>query len=117
MPEIRPKHPQASAIIDRGVLVVTLLLPCLAERFNELHIDLQGGPRSLLLVALPSGVFAFVALRRRQPAQADLLQNPPHPRRADGEVVIALQMHCDLLRPEVLLLTQPLDLLHDLDVG
>lgn len=36
------QHAQAGAVIDGGVLVVALLLARLAQRFDELHVHLQG---------------------------------------------------------------------------
>jgi hypothetical protein len=111
------QHPQAGAVIDSGVLVVALLLAGLAEGFDELHVDLEGVAWALLLVAVPSGLAAFVSLRRRESVQADLLQDPPDPGGADRDVVIPLQIHRDLLRAEVILLAQPEDLFHDLRVG
>jgi hypothetical protein len=72
---------------------------------------------ALFFVAFPFGVFAFVTLRRRQAAQPDLVEDPPNPRRADREVVVALQIHRDLLRPEMVLLVQPEDLLYHLRLG
>jgi hypothetical protein len=61
-----------------------------AQRLDELHVDLPLVARPLLLVALPPGLLAFIALRCRQPAQPELVQDPPNPRRADCDVMIAL---------------------------
>ena len=111
------KHPHPGAVVDGCVLVVALLFAGLAERFDALHIDLQRVPWALFLVSFPFGVFAFVALRGRQPAQDHLVQDSPYSRGADGDVVVALEIHRDLLRPEMVVLAQPEDLLHDLNVG
>ncbi len=59
------KYPHSRAVVDGGVLVVTLLLAGLAERLDELHIDLQRVAWALHLITLPPGVFALVTLRRR----------------------------------------------------
>ena len=99
------EHSQSGAVVDGCVLVVALLASGLPEWLNELHIDLQRMAWALLLVTLPPGLLAFVALRRRQPAQAEFVQDPPDSGRADGEVVVALQVHGDLVRPEMVSLT------------
>lgn len=117
MGRIGAKDAQAGAVVDRGVLLVALLPPGLPERFDELHVDLQRVTWALLLVSLPFGVFAFVTLRRGQPAQAHLVQDAPDPGGADREVVVALQVHRDLLWPEMVLLTQPEGLLDYLSLG
>lgn len=111
------QDPDAGAVVDRGVLILALLLPCLPEWLDELHVDLQGAARSLLLVALPTRLGALVALRRGEPVQADFLQNPPDSGGADRDVVIAGQIHRDLVWPEVILLPQPEDLLDHFRVG
>lgn len=117
MGRIGPQHPQSSAVINRRVLVVTLLASGLPKWLNELHIDLQRMAWALLLVTLPPCLFAFVTLRRRQPAQPEFLQDPPDPRRANGQVVVALEIHGDLVRAEMVLLTQPEDLLDHVSAG
>ena len=50
-------------------------------------------------------------------SNAGLVQDPPDPGYADGDVVVALQLHGDLLGAEVVLLTQPEDLFHDFGRG
>lgn len=102
---VRTQDPDAGAVIDRGVLVVALLSSGLPERFDERHIDRQGMARALLLVTLPSCLSALVALGGGESVQSDLLQESPDSRGADREIVIAGQVHCDLVRPEVGLLT------------
>jgi hypothetical protein len=72
--------------------------------------------KALLLVAFPAGLRAFVSLRCWEAVQAELLQDPPDTGRADGDVVVPLQIYRDLRRAEVILLTQPEDLLHDFRV-
>ncbi len=47
------EHPKAGEVVDGGVLVVAVLLVGLPERFDELHIDLQGMPWALFLVTAP----------------------------------------------------------------
>jgi len=66
-----------------------------------------------LLVALPALAVPTVALGGRQTAQAQSPQNPPDPRLADGQVVVALQVHRDLQRAEVVALAQVDDLPDD----
>src|SRR5271155_566546 len=65
---------------------------------------------TLLLVALPPSRVALVALRGRQPIHPEPLEDSPHPRRADLDVVVALQVHPDLHGPEVVMLAQVDDL-------
>lgn len=108
------QNPDAGAATDRGLLVVALLPPYLHERLDELHVDLQGMARQLLLVALPTRLGALVALRSREPAQSDFLEGPPDSGWAAHDVVVAGQIHRDLVRPEVILLPQPDDLLNHL---
>ena len=52
----------------------------------------------------------LVALRARQAIHVEALQDPPGPRGTDIEVVVALLMHGDLLRPEVVFRAQIDDL-------
>src|SRR5882757_10565297 len=66
---------------------------------------------TLLLVALPPPRVALVALRGGQAIHIEPLKNSPHPRRADLDVVVALQVHPDLHGPEVVMLAQVDDLL------
>lgn len=72
---------------------------------------------ALLSVTLPSGCCALMARRGQQTADADLVQDPPDPRNADRDVVVALKVHCDLFGAELVLLAQPEDLLHHLSTG
>jgi hypothetical protein len=51
------QHPQPGAVINRGELVELLALPpLLAQRFDELDIDLQLMARPLLLLPFPRGL-------------------------------------------------------------
>jgi hypothetical protein len=86
-----PQHTDPGAIVDRGVLVV--LLARARQWLDELHVDLDPMARERLLVALPAILVALVALRARQPADAQSLEDVPDPRRADRDVVVALQVH------------------------
>ena len=61
---VDPQDPQASAVIDCGVLVVLLALSL--DGLDELDVDLNRVARLLLLVALPAFGVPFVALRCRQ---------------------------------------------------
>jgi hypothetical protein len=112
---VDPQHPDPGAIVDRGVLVV--LLAGARKRFDELHIDLHAVARQRLLVALPPVGVAFVPLRRRQPVEIKALEDPVHARVADLDVVVALEIHRDLQRPEVVVLAQVDDLADHLAVG
>jgi hypothetical protein len=89
----------------------------LAEGLDELHVDLQLVAWALLLVALPPRLTAFVALGSRQAAHASLVQDAPDAGWADLDLVVALQVHRDLVRAEVVALPQPQDLLDDLGLG
>src|SRR5215211_134669 len=70
-----------------------------------------------LLIALPAPLVALVALGSREPVQAETLEDPPHARVRDGDVVVAGQVHRDLGRPEVVVLAQVDDLADDLGAG
>lgn len=112
-----PEHRRPGAVVDGCALVVALLLAGVAERFDELHINLQRVLWALFPVSFPFGVFAFVTLRSRQPPQTHSVQDVPYARGAVGDVVVPLHVHRDLLRPEMVLVAQPQDLLHDLNAG
>ena len=75
----------------------------------------MAGP--LLLVALPPSGVTLVALRGGQSIHVQPLEDSPHPRRADIDVVVALEVHPDLQRAEVVLLAQVDDLLDDVGMG
>src|SRR5215217_214307 len=70
-----------------------------------------------LLIALPAPLVALVALGSREPVQAETLEDPPHARVRDGDVVVAGQVHRDLGRAEVVVLAQVEDLANDLGAG
>lgn len=55
-----------------------------------------------------------MALGGGQPIQVEALQDPPHPRFGDGDVVVSLQIHDDLVGPEVVVLAEVDDLSHHL---
>jgi hypothetical protein len=74
-------------------------------------------PGSGLLVALPAPVVALVALGGGQPVQLQPLQDPPHAGGADLDLVVALAVHRDPGRPEVVVLAQVEDLADDLGAG
>lgn len=71
----------------------------------------------MLLVSLPPGLTALVALRRGLSVHAGLVQDAPHTGGADLDLVIALQVHRDPVRPEVVALTKPENLLDNLGLG
>src|SRR4051794_27371275 len=100
-----PKHPKSGAVVDRGVLVVALAAARSGgDRLNKLDVDLHVMTGPLLLVALPPSCVTLVALRSRQSIHSQPLEDSPHTRRADVDVVVALQVHPDLQRPEVVML-------------
>jgi hypothetical protein len=70
-----------------------------------------------LLIALPAPVVALVALGSREPVQVETLEDPPHAGVRDGDVVVALEVHRDLGRAEVVGLAQVDDLADDLGAG
>ena len=109
---------EPGAVVDGGELVV-LLAPqtLLAKGFDELHVDLQLVPGPLLLIPLPPQAMTLVPLGGGQPVQPEPFQDPPHPGHADGDVVVAGQVHGDLGRPEVVVLPQPQNLLDHLGLG
>src|SRR5262245_33064421 len=74
-------------------------------------------PGSGLLIALPAPVVAFVALGGGQPVQLQPLQDPPDARAADLHFVVALEVHRDPGRPEVVVLAQVDDLADHLGAG
>src|SRR5665213_195632 len=106
------QDPEPGAIVDRRELVV--LLPSSGQGSNELDVDLDAMTWLGLLVALPAVLVALVALGARQPAHAQALEDPPDPGRADLDLVVALEVHGDLVRPEVVVLAEVDDLADDL---
>ncbi len=120
---VDPQHPQPGAVVDRGELEV-LVAPAAAslwhrgEGLDELDVDLDAVAGQLLLVALPAAIVALlVALGGRQAAHVQAVEDAPDAGLADGDVVVPLEVHGDLLGPEVVVLPQVNDLPHHLDVG
>jgi len=73
------QHAQQGAVIDGGVLVAPLLFARLAQRFDELHINLQGVARASLLVTFPPSLFAVAtweAAGRVKPSFFQVRQAP-----------------------------------------
>jgi hypothetical protein len=107
---VDPQHPQPGAVVDRGELVA--LVPtaapagCADDGFDELDVDLHVMAGPLFLVPLPPLVVPLVALGGGQPAEVESLQNAPHAGLADRDVVVAAQVHDDLLGSEVVVLPQ-----------
>src|SRR6266545_315858 len=106
------QHAQPRAVVDRGALVVGLA--CAPKRGDELRVDLDLVTGLGLLVALPALAVTPVALGGRQTAQAQSPEDPPDPRLAQGQGVVAPQVHRDLQGAEVVRLAQVDDLPDDL---
>jgi len=70
-----------------------------------------------LLITFPAAVVAFVALGGRQAVQLEPLEDAPHARGAELDVVVALEVHRDPGRAEMVVLAQVDDLAHDLGAG
>jgi hypothetical protein len=83
-------------------------------RLDELHVDLHVMAWALLLVTLPPSRVALVSLRGWESIHVEPLEDSPHAGRTDLDVVIPPQVHRDLHRPEVVMLSQMDDLLHHL---
>src|SRR5437879_4391853 len=73
--------------------------------------------RQGLLVALPPVDVPAVPLGGGEPAHVQALQDPPHPRRTDHDVVVALQVHGALVGAEVAALAEVDDLVDHLRPG
>ncbi|WP_186581553.1 hypothetical protein [Streptomyces sp. BK340] len=71
----------------------------------------------LASIPLPSAVVALVTLGGRQAAHVETVEDAPDARLADGDVVVPLEVHGDLLGPEVVVLSKVDDLSDHLDVG
>jgi hypothetical protein len=113
---IHPQYPEPGAVIDGGVLVVALRRGP-GDGVDELHVDLDPMTGELFLVALPAAVVALVALIGGQAAHVGPFEDPPDTGLGDLDVVIALQVHGDLVGPEVVVLAQIHDLADHLFVG
>ena len=94
-----------------------MLAPGSWERGDELDVELDAVAGQRLLIAFPAAVVAFVALGGREPTQLEPFEDAPHARGADLDVVVALEVHGDPGRAEVVVLAQIDDLAHDLGVG
>ena len=78
-------------------------------------LDAVAGQR--LLVPFPAPVVALVPLGGREAVELQPLEDPPHARVADLDVVVALEVHGDPGWAEVVVLAQVEDLAHDLGPG
>ena len=105
---VDPEHAKPGAVVDGGELLV--LLARAGDRRDELDVDLNPMPGLGLLIPLPALGVAFVALRGRQPTQVEALEDSPNAGHADLDVVVALEVHRDLVRSEVVVLTEVEDL-------
>jgi hypothetical protein len=70
-----------------------------------------------VLIAFPALVVALVPLGGRQAIEVQPLEDAPHPRGAELDVVVALEVHGDLGRAEVVVLAQVDELADDLGAG
>jgi hypothetical protein len=108
---------QPGAVVDGGELVVLLGLGGAGKRLDELDVELDAVAGQWLLIALPAPGVALVALGGGQPVQLQPLEDPPHAGAADLHLVVALEVHGDPGRAEVVVLAQVDDLAHDLGAG
>lgn len=126
----------AGAVIDRGELVVLAPPPRPSlpagritgwragrvagcgggEGFDKLDVDLHPMPGLLLFVPLPAAIPPLIALRGRQPVEAQTFEDAPHTRAANRDIMVPLRIHADLPRAEVIVLSKMQNLLHDLGV-
>ena len=86
------EDPDPRAVVDGGVLVVA---PPARQRLQELHADLELVPRQRLLVLLIAVVPPAIAHAGGQPVSSRPLQQPPDPRLAELDSVVAVQVHRD----------------------
>jgi hypothetical protein len=87
---VDPQDAQTGAVVDRGELVVLVAAAAAplghrGERFDELHVDLHAVAGQLLLAPLPSAVVPLVALRGRQAAHVEAVEDAPDAGLADGD--------------------------------
>ena len=114
---VDPQDPQPGAVVDGGELVVLPGLGGAGKGLDELHIQLDAVAGQRLLVALPAAVVALVPLGGGQPVELQPLQDAPHARGTDLDVVVAPEVHRDPGRAEVVVLAQVEELAHDLGAG
>jgi hypothetical protein len=107
-PVVDLEDPEPSAVVDCRVLVVPLAGA--GERGYELDVDLDTVARLRFLIALPAILVPLVSLRAGQAIEAEAPEDSPDPTGADGDVVVALQIHRDPLRPEMVVLPKIGDL-------
>lgn len=88
---IDTQHPEPCAVVNGSELVEPF--PCPANRRDELDVNLHGVTGLLLLVTLPAFLVRLVLLGRWQSVQVEPIQDPPHPRWADPDLVIPLEIH------------------------
>ena len=115
-PWVDAQYPQPGAVVDGGELVVLAGGAALDWR-DELDVDLDLVAGELLFVAEVSLVEPFVALRGGETVELETFEDPPHSRVRDGHVVVAVQVHRDPRRAEVVVLPQVEDLADDVDMG
>jgi hypothetical protein len=76
----------------------------------DFAVEAWCGRGLLFLVALPAPLERFVALRAGQAVHLESSEDPPHPGLGNLDVVVALDVHRDLQRPEVVVLAQVMTL-------
>jgi hypothetical protein len=74
-------------------------------------------PGQLFFVALPSFVEPFVSVGDRQAVEVQALEDPSDTGGGHLDVVIALEVHRDLSRPEMVVLAEIEDLPGYVDMG
>jgi hypothetical protein len=89
-------------------LVVALLASAASfagQGLDELHVDLYSVAGELLLVAFPATLVSLVLLGSGQMVHLQSFEDSPHARLADRDFVVAGEIHRDLGRAEVVVLT------------
>ena len=112
---VGPQYPEAGAVVDGRVLVV--LAASAAQRAQELDVHLHPVAGERLLVPFPPLGMPPVPLGAGQTVHVETFQDAPHPRGADSDVVVALEIHGDLVRPEVVAAPQVDDPAHHISLG
>ena len=105
------QNPDAGAVIDSGELVEALTGPW--DALQELHVHLQAVSGLGLLIAFPALTMRLVLLIGWQPTHTVLDQDPMYARARNLDLMKALQIRGDSVRPEVIVLAQVEDFADD----